>query len=256
MTQRVVAGPGTQRHAGAEGTSASRSGRTGGVLPRAGLALAGCVAATGLVLGVAGPRVGGQAQGEVLVWVLCLPALVVVPGVLLRGRVGWPVVLNAALAMGAVVWLLVPGAVAGAHPTSTRLAQDVSALAVPGRPGGRRAARAGGGGGAGGRRGPRGAAPVGAVRGSRSSRGGAPRDRRGAGRGGRVGRVAGGRGLRAHGVRRVRAGSVDDGPGAAAGRRRARRGGRAGLTGRVGQAVGPGPATRGVSVRRGRTRVR
>ncbi|WP_460434803.1 hypothetical protein [Angustibacter speluncae] len=131
MTQRVVTGPGTQRCAGVEGTSASRSGRTGGVLPRAGLALAGCVAATGLVLGVAGPRVGGQAQGEVLVWVLCLPALVVVPGVLLRGRVGWPVLLNAALAMGAAVWLLVPGAVAGAHPTSTRLAQDVSALAVP-----------------------------------------------------------------------------------------------------------------------------
>lgn len=131
MTQRVVAGLGTQRRAGAEGTSASRSGRTGGVLPRAGLALAGCVAATGLVLGVAGPRVGGQAQGEVLVWVLCLPALVVVPGVLLRGRVGWPVVLNAALAMGVAVWLLVPGAVADAHPTSTRLAQDVSALAVP-----------------------------------------------------------------------------------------------------------------------------
>lgn len=127
----MVAGPGTWRHAGAEGTSASRSGRTGGVLPRAGIALAGCVVATGLVLGVAGPRVGGQAQGEVLVWVLCLPALVVVPGVLLRGRVGWPVVLNAALAMGAAVWLLVPGAVADAHPTSTRLAQDVAALAVP-----------------------------------------------------------------------------------------------------------------------------
>lgn len=131
MTQRVVERLGTRRLAGVEGTPAGCSGRTGGVLPRAALSLAGCVAATGLVLGVAGPRVGGQAQGEVLVWVLCLPALVVVPGALLRGRVGWPVLLNAALAMGAVVWLLVPGAVSDAHPTSTRLAQDVSALAVP-----------------------------------------------------------------------------------------------------------------------------
>lgn len=131
MTQRVVEGLGTQRHAGVEGTSASRSGRAGGVLPRTGLSLAGCVAATGFVLGVAGPRVGGQAQGEVLVWVLCLPALVVVPGALLRASIGWPVLLNAALAMAAVVWLLVPTAVADAHPTGARLAQDVSALVVP-----------------------------------------------------------------------------------------------------------------------------
>ena len=90
-----------------------------------------CAGVTSYTLQQLGYRLGGEDRGEVLVWALCLPALVVVPVLVLRRSL--PVVALAGLVvvMAGITGAAVPAVVESAHPSPERLARLVSDIPMP-----------------------------------------------------------------------------------------------------------------------------
>ena len=82
-----------------------------------------CLLLLAWALPEAGHALGGRVGGALLTWVAVLPAVVLPPLLLLRGRVPWPALAAGTTAAAALVGLAVPQAVAGARPTPARLEQ-------------------------------------------------------------------------------------------------------------------------------------
>lgn len=102
-----------------------------GLAQRLLVALVVCGLATAYVLSSAGSRLGGAVYGELAVWAVCLPVLVVVPVLLLRSRLPLPVLAGGVAALAALTALAVPGSVESAHPSPARLEQLAGDLPVP-----------------------------------------------------------------------------------------------------------------------------
>ncbi len=105
--------------------------RRSGLPQRLVITLVLCAGLTAWVLNEAGSALGGALRAELLVWAVCLPALVVVPLLLLRRALPPLVLALLVAAMAGLAALAVPSAVAGAHPSPERLAQLASDLPVP-----------------------------------------------------------------------------------------------------------------------------
>ena len=90
-----------------------------------------CAGATSYTLQRLGYRLGGEDRGEVLVWALCLPVLVVVPVLVLRRSLPVVALVGLVVAMSGLTATAVPAAVEYAHPSPARFARLVSDIAVP-----------------------------------------------------------------------------------------------------------------------------
>ncbi|MGI8537047.1 MAG: hypothetical protein ACR2K2_11235 [Mycobacteriales bacterium] len=121
--RQVGYGPAGHRPAGGS--------RRSGLAQRVVLALVACGLATAYILDSAGHRYGGEVHGELAVWALCLPVLVLVPVLLLRTRLPLPVLAGGIAALAALTALAVPGSVESAHPSQARLERLADDLPVP-----------------------------------------------------------------------------------------------------------------------------
>lgn len=100
----------------------------GGLAQRLVLALVGSALLATWGLSAAGHELGGRVGGAALTWAAVLPAVVVLPVLLLRKVVRWPLLAGGIALAAALLALAVPGAVAGAHPTPERLEQIAHGL--------------------------------------------------------------------------------------------------------------------------------
>lgn len=111
----------------------ARSRRRRSLAPRLAITVVLCAGATSWVLNYFGYQLGGELHGELFVWATCLPALVVVPVVLLRGRLRTRCLIAGIVAAVLGAGSLVPSAASSAPPSGARL--ERLALDLPGPPG-------------------------------------------------------------------------------------------------------------------------
>ena len=90
-----------------------------------------CAGVTSYTLQRLGYRLGGEDRGEVLVWALCLPVLVVVPVLVLRRSLPVLALAGLVVVMAGLTATAVPAAVESAHPSPERFARLVSDIPMP-----------------------------------------------------------------------------------------------------------------------------
>lgn len=111
--------------------SAAERPRRNGTPQRVLIALVLSALATVVTLDKAGSTLGGELYGELMVWALCLPVLIVLPLLLLGRRLPVAVLAGGIAVLAGLAALAVPGAVENAHPSPARLERLASDLPVP-----------------------------------------------------------------------------------------------------------------------------